>query len=130
MSQYKVGLGHDVALDDLELIDPQPRCDGIQAARRTYAASGTVVEEGFYVELVWDVLEDAGAYQDLLAEFDVWDNLTAAVTLWVRDESYTYVRVNGTAVRPESGRERQWRDYFPRAITILVRDITGATPEA
>lgn len=123
---YKVATGSDVALGSLVDMSPQPRSTGIQYTRRTYAADGSVYEEGAYVELAWDYFDDAAAYVALLTQFGLDDSLTNAVTVYIRNDQWAWVRMNGTAVRPEMGREVRWDKFFPRDITILVKDLETA----
>lgn len=124
---YQVADGHDVALISLNPVIPQPTSEGIKATRRSYAASGGVYDEGRYVELEFSVLGSETSYQTLLSEFGVNTVLTNDVTVYVRDEKYTWVRMNGTAVRPEVGQDVQWRRYFPRNITILIKDLVESS---
>lgn len=125
MSDYRAKVGSDVALGSLTVLDPQPRSDGVRYTRTTTAASGVVYREGAYVELVWAVLADAGAYQALLTTFGLDSAQSAAVTVYVRNEQFTLTRYNGIAVRPEPGRGVDWR-IFPRNVTILVKDLVVA----
>jgi len=127
MSSYKVADGHDVALESLNDADPQPRSDGIKATRRTYAADGSVFDEGCYVELEFGMVPSVSDYQTLLTQFGVQSALTNEVTVYVRDETFAWVRMNGTAVRPEPGRDVRWRDYFPRDIVILIKDLAAVS---
>lgn len=126
MSTYRVADGHDVALGSLTVIDPQPRSDGIQVTRRLFAASGAVIEQGKYVELRWDALLSVSEYQTVLSAFGVQSALTNDVTVYVRDEAFDFVRMNGTAIRPRPGSDVFWR-FFPRRIVILVRDLEAAS---
>lgn len=123
MSDYRIGTSHDMALENLTAITPQPRSEGVRPARRTYAASGAVVEENLYIELIWDVVGSPTAYQALLTQFGLDSANTAAVTIYVPGPGYTYARFNGTAVRPEVGRDIVRRNYFLRNLTILVRQL-------
>jgi hypothetical protein len=123
MSEYKVAIGTDVALVDLDTLTPQPASEGIRVTRRTSGADGAVYDEGRYVELVWNVLQDATMYQALLTQFGLSAASFAAVTVYVRSEVYAWVRVNGIAVRPELGRDARWNNAFPRSITILVKNL-------
>lgn len=124
---YKVADGHDVAAESLTAISPQPRSEGIRATRRVYCPDGTVRDDGLYVELLWSVLDDATDYQALLDQFGVKTARTNEVTVMVRDDTFAWVRMNGTAVRPQAGGEVRWSDFFPRSITILIKDLTAAT---
>lgn len=126
MSTYKVADGHNIASANLVTVDPQPRSEGIKCTRRSYGADGSVYDEGRYVELLFSMLPDVATYQSVLQQFGVQAALTNQVTVLVRDEIFAWARVNGTAVRPEPGRDVRW-SYFPRDITILVRDLEAAS---
>ena len=127
MSTYRVKDGWNEALEDLVVISPQPTSDGIKPTRRTYAANGAVYDEGLYVELQFNVLNNASAYQSLLNQFGIQSATTNEVTVYVRDETFAWVRMNGTAVRPEPGRDVRWSKFFPRDVTILVKDLVASS---
>lgn len=124
MSSYRVKTGHDQALVDLVAMAPQPRSEGVLRVRRTYAAGGAVIEEGRYIELVWDLVGTIAAFQALLTQFGLGVALTSEVTIYAPEQYYAYNRFNGTAIRPELGRDVSRNTYFIRNITILVRDLT------
>lgn len=126
MSTYKVADGSDVALESLNDLSRQPTSDGIKSTRRTYSANSSVYDEAKYVELRFSAIDSVTVYQTLLGEFGVQSALTNAVTVYVRDETFAWVRMNGTAVRPEPGRDVRWDNYFPRNVTILVKDLVTA----
>jgi len=126
VSDYRVSTGHDVALGSLTVLSPQPRSEGVRYTRTTHAASGVVVREGAYVELVWSTLGSAGAYQTLLGTFGLSSAQSALVTVYVRNERFSYVRYNGRAVLPEPGDGVEW-DVFPSDAVVLVRDLVVAS---
>lgn len=124
--KYRLAVGHDVALEDLLVIDPQPRSEGLAFARRTYAADGSVRQEAPYVVLMWDVLDDGDAFQALMAQFGLGmpGVLTAEVTLsGPLDAFWQDAYFNGTAVRPQPGTDAVRRDYFLRNVQVVVRDL-------
>lgn len=126
MTTYRVKTGHDQALVSLVDVSPQPTSGGMRPTRRSYAADNSVFDESKYVELEFKSLGSASAYQTLLTQFGLSSSVASAnVTVYVRNEVFTYVRMNGTAVRPEPGREVNWK-YFPRNVTILVKDLVVA----
>lgn len=127
MTTYKVADGFNVALGSLNNVNPQPTSEGIKPTRRTHSVNGTVVDESKYVELVFNVLGRETTYQSLLNQFGIENALTNDVTVYVRDDKFTWVRMNGTAIKPEPGREMRWRSYFPRDVVILVRDLELST---
>jgi hypothetical protein len=130
MTTYRVKTGSDVALETLTVLDPQPDPGtAIEPARRTYGGDGTVYDEGRHIVLPWSALDDASAYQTILALFGLnASTSSAAVTVYVRDEIYAWVRMNGTAVRPVPGKEVKWGDVQSRPldIKILVKDLSTA----
>jgi hypothetical protein len=126
VTTYRVADGHDVALGSLAVISPQPRSEGVRVTRRSYAADGTPVDEGRYVELEWSALEGVTEYNAILAAFGLDDALSNEVTVYVRDERRAWARLNGRALLPEAGREMRWR-YFPRDVVITVRDLEAAS---
>lgn len=127
MSTYRVADTHDVALDSLTVVDPQPRSTGIQTTRRTFAADGTVQDDGRYVVLEFTALASDTEYQTLLSTFGIQTATSNKVTVYVRDETFDWARMNGTAIRPEPGQDVKWKDYFPRDVSILIRDLEAAS---
>lgn len=127
-SLYKVkNTGHNVALVDLVNVVPQPHSTGIQTTRRTYSADGAALDEGRFIELEFDLVQGATMYVALLTLFGVANSLTNPVTVLIPDERLTFIRYNGTAVRPSPGREMRQTRFFPRNITILVKDLFAAS---
>lgn len=122
-SQYMVGIGHGLALVDLDLIVPQPTSGGIRSTQRTYATSGQAHEVAPYAELVWNTIYDAADYQALLAQFGLTNALTGLVTVYIRNAAFSYARYNAKAVRPEVGSDMQWNNYFLRGVTILLKEL-------
>jgi len=130
MSDYRVADGHDVILGSLTVIDPQPRSEGVKATRRSYGAGGAVYDEGRYVELEWSAVATKTQYTTILAYFGLNGlplTYTNDVTVYVRDELFGYIRMNGTAVLPEVGRDVRWRNYFPRDVVILVKNLVNSS---
>lgn len=123
MSTYRVATGHDVALESLSDIDPQPSSPGIEYTGTSEAASGAVSKQGPFVRLKFSVLEDATMYDSILTQFGLDAADYANVTVYVRDERWQWVRKNGRALLPLIGSEATWEQYFPRNITIIVRNL-------
>lgn len=127
MSDYRVADGFNVALGSLTVLSPQPRSTGIQYTRRSYAADGTPINEGAFVELIWDILQDDAALQEILVTFGIYTATSNDVTVYVRNENFDYVRMNGRAIKPQIGEGLQWSKYFPRGLTILIRNLGTST---
>ena len=130
MSTYRVKVGHDEALVDLTVLSPQPDPGpAIRTTRRTYGGDGTVYDDARYIELPWSALDDAAAYVTLLALFGLNASVeNADVTVYVRDEIFAWVRMNGVAVRPIPGKTVRWGDVQSRPlnIKILVKELATA----
>jgi hypothetical protein len=123
MTQYLVATGHDVALGSLSAIVPQPRTIGLQHTRRQFAASGIVIDELSYVELLFSMLETVAQLQALLTQFGVLTATTADVSVYVQDENYDWQVYNGVAVKPLIGVDGHRQEYFLRDFTILVKSL-------
>lgn len=126
MTTYLVADGHDVPEGSMTALDPQPRSRGIQYTRQTFAADGTPVNEGPFVELVYNVVGSKSQYQSILTDFGLLAADSNAVTVKVRDEEFDFVRKNGLAIKPLPGTGVDWSNYFPRNVVILVRDLEDA----
>lgn len=128
MSTYRVKTTYDQELADLVVLDPQPDPGpGVQTTRRTYSGDGSVYDEGRFVEFTWSAYTTAAAYQTLLGMFGLSATTSAAaVTVYVRDETYAWIRMNGNAIRPMLDKEVKWGDIQSRPlnIIILVRDLS------
>jgi hypothetical protein len=122
-----VAVGTNVALVSLAVLSPQPKSTGIQTARRTFAADGTAYDEGKYIELVWDIVKNASAYTTILTAFGITTNLSANVTVYVRSQTYGFIRMNGVAIQPQPSVDQTWDRYFIRNLRLLVRDLSTAT---
>lgn len=123
MTVYSVAIGHNVAVELVEPIVPQPRTVGRLTGLRTFAANGAVHDQAIFVELVWDVIDGEVQYQDLLEQFGLDTATTANVTLIARDATYGWMRYNGVAVRPEIGRDGAWERFFLRDVRIVVNRL-------
>src|SRR5262245_14388170 len=98
---YKCYPSYDTALVDLDTITPQCTSKGVRYTRTTNAADGSILQEGGYAILEWDVLEDATMYQSVLDQLGVLNSTTSPVTIYCRSEIFSFTRYNGLAVRPE-----------------------------
>jgi len=127
MSSYRVSDGHDVALELLTVLDPQPHSEGIKPTRRSFGGDGVPVDEGEYVELLYSMVPSATEYQTILNTFGVQSAISNQVTVYVRSETFAWVRMNGLAIRPQPGQDVRWSNYFPRDVVVLVRDLEAAS---
>ena len=126
MTDYRVADGWNVAVGSLTVLNPQPMSTGMQPSRRTYAVSGAVAEEAPFIELEWSMVETPTQYIAILTYFGLQGlppTYTNDVTIYLRNDLFSYQRYNGTAVRPEIGRDAKWSDYFPRDVKILVKNL-------
>jgi len=127
MTTYRVGDGFNVALVSLNVLDPQPRSEGIKPTRRTFGGDGTPYDEGKYVELLYSVVSSVTEYQAILDAFGVKSAGSNEVTVYVRDETFAWTRKNGLAIRPQPGQDVRWSNFFPRDVVILIRDLADAS---
>jgi hypothetical protein len=121
MTQYMVAVGHDIALASLTVIDPQPR-DGAIRALRSYGDGGAQ-ERADHCFLQWNVLETPEQYQDLLTAFGLLDALYSSITLYTKNEVFSWQRFNGIAIQPRIGEDGSWSRYFARDFVIAVRNL-------
>lgn len=121
---YQVADGHDNEAG-FSAISPQPMCPGITPTRRTFGGDGSVTDQATYVEFVFNVVKDVTTYQSILTQFGVNSALTNDVTITARDETFTAINLNGTAIRPQIGTDVRWSNFFPRDVVILVKDLSS-----
>lgn len=120
---YVSAAGWDQAEEELDLISPQPRSIGIQAARRTYGADGSVYDEAPYIVLEWDVLPTPASYQALLTLFGLSTDLFRQVTVNVPSERLVWRRYNGIAQMPAIGRELTRARFFIRRVQLTLTGL-------
>jgi hypothetical protein len=131
MTLHQVGIGHDVAVVDMDPIVPQPhvRFGGRQVTRRTFGLDGTVHDDAPFVEFVWNRVGTQATYDSILAQFGVQSFAQADVTIITRGERMQFTaRWNGVAVRPQLGVDADWTFPFPSSIVILVRNLEPSVP--
>ena len=130
MTTYRVKPGTDVAIETLVVLSPQPDPGrGIQTTRRTYGGDNTVNDQGRYIEFEWSAESTAATYLTLLGRFGLSASVSSAlVTVYVRNEAYAWVRMNGTAIRPIPGQTVRYgdRQQRPLDIVILVKNLSTA----
>jgi len=119
MSNYRVALGHNVALASLALMAPQPASPGVQFTRRVFFGDGSALDQGLYVEWIYNVVEDAAQLSSILTPLGLMTASSAAVTINTRNQLFVYKRYNGMAIRPEAN----WENYFDRNVTIIIRNL-------
>lgn len=122
MSDYRVKTNWGQSLVSLNVLNPQPRSEGVKATQRVVSLNGVVYDYGLYTELTWDFLEDPTEVLAIYTLFGIHSARSAPVTVYVPNDLYAYVRYNGRAVRPAPS----WQNYFPRGVTILVKNLEVA----
>jgi len=123
MSTYKIALGHDVALESLTDIDPQPHTPGLEYARRSYAVDGTVEDEYPHVNLEFRLPLTVTQLQALYAQCGVDSAKTAEVTVYVQVDEFSWERRNGVAVQPLMGADGARDGFFVQGLVILVKRL-------
>jgi hypothetical protein len=121
MSTYKIKVAHDVALVSLVDFPVQPMSPGYQYTQRNYGADGTIHDQGPYIPLKWDILTET-QYIALLTQCGLATATVkrAAVTVYIKNESFGWARYNGWAQRPLNLNRN---GYFLRNVTILITDL-------
>jgi hypothetical protein len=128
MTTYRVAGGYNIALGSLTVLSPQPRSEGIKYGARRYSGNGSIYDENPFIELEWDVLETTTEYQAIIdIIFGVTRPKSNEITIYLRNEYYAWVRMNGIAVSPEPGKDARYRQYFPRDLTIVVKSLVIAS---
>lgn len=127
MSDYRYSnSGEDVGLGSLTVLSPQPTADFVQATRRTFGLDGTVYDEGLFVIWRWTAIPNETTYQSILSTLGIQAATTNRGTLYTRSEDGSYVRYNGTAVRPQPGQDFRWERYFARSIEVVIHTLETA----
>lgn len=120
---YLWGQGHDVALEDLLPIDPQPACEGLQHNRRSFAISSAVIDEGPFWEFIFSALEDGDMYKGLLTQSGLLVATTAPMSVYGPDENYDPILRNVTMVKPLVGTDGKRADFFLRDFVFLANSL-------
>lgn len=120
---YRIGLGHDLALESLTPLDPQPATPGMLFGRRSYALSSDVIDELPYVPFRYSAFGTIEEYQSVLSQFGLLTALTSLVTVYVQDRTYDWVLRNGVAVAPLIGQDGQRNNFFLRDFEIVVHGL-------
>jgi hypothetical protein len=123
VSDYRSKTGINQTLVSLTKLSPQPTSAGVMATRRIPLGDGSVLDQGLYVEWLYNIVEDAAQLLAILTPLGLHTAKSAAVTIYTRDDLYAYKRYNGVAVRPAPS----WQNYYPRNVTILIRSLELST---
>lgn len=121
MILHRVGIGPDLLLPSMSIIQPQPR-DGTVKSLRGYSDTGTRIVSLFCL-FRWNVLGNSSLYQDILGYFGLLENNICEVSIYAKDEIYTWGRYNGFAIKPEFDSDAEWNQFFPRNVSIFVRNL-------
>lgn len=115
--------GYNAALVALTVLVPQPRCEGLQVTRRDFVGNGSFVEQGLFVEWLWNVNGSVAQYQGILTQLGLSTVKSLPVTIYSVDDQYIFRRWNGTIIRPQPGVDVRRNNFFVRDITVLIRDL-------
>lgn len=119
MAQVLWSPGWNIALASLFAPDPLPESGMVMPVQRTYGASGIPHEMGLYGELKWGLIETEADYLANLTAIGLHNALSNQITVYLRNFALQWNRYNGIAIRPEAGRDVQWR-YFAVNTTMRV----------
>ena len=119
---YLIGLGWDRPLNELAAVDPQPRNGEIQTIERRYGDDG-LLDVGPFSQPTWDVFDSDEELQSIFTQFglDIADE--ARVTWWTRDDTFTWHRYNGIAVKPKPVEEGGRQEYFLRDYGVTIKIV-------
>lgn len=123
MSDYRVAIGHDIAYASMTVFNPQPKGDFVAPVERKYGISGAHHDQGAFLKLHWDFLDDETAYQSLMNVIGILDSTTEEVTVYARNDSMYWRKYNATAHRPEPNVDMKWDNLFPRDINVYFTDL-------
>lgn len=121
---YGIATGANVALESLVPFDPQPTTVGLLYMRRSYAASGAIIDEGPYWEYRWDALFEE-EYQAILTQAGLDSATTAIVSANGPNDTYNEAIRNGVAVKPKVGSDGGRDNMFLRNFTLLIKNLTA-----
>lgn len=128
MTNYLVGIGTDLVTGSLNIIAPQPKTKGLEYKRWVVAMDGTEYATGPFIRMEWDLLQGATEYLALLTSFGVHVGISSSVSIYARNDTFVWKYYNGVAMRPRINQEATWIRYFPRRITILVKNLEVYVP--
>lgn len=120
---YRVAEGWNVPLIDLDRIEPQPRGNPATPVERAYSITGKVHDDGLFMELNWDYIEEEQEYIDLLVLFGLQTNPSNEVTIYGRTKIFGFARYNGIAQQPEGMSEAKRSNFFIRDVTIRITHL-------
>lgn len=123
MATHKVGIGHDIVLSSLVDITPEPSSILAPPVQREYALSGRIHDYGLYQVLHWDYFESEGAYQTLLALFDLDTLDYSEVTVYTRMKRAGFARYNAIAQLPEGNSDIRLTNFFIRDVNIYLTHL-------
>lgn len=121
---YKIADGHDVVEGSLTTVTPQPKSIGIAYTQRDYCGAG-ISQQGAYTIWRYNVLT-AEEYDDLLTAFGLASALTNEVTVMTIDDTRTFVRKNGTIVRPQPEVDLRMGMPFYNDVAFYITDLEDA----
>lgn len=123
---YRVATGWNVPLIDLDRIEPQPRGNPAAPVERDFAITGKIHDDGLFMELNWDYIEEEQEYIDLLVLFGLHDQASNEVTIYGRTKIHGFARYNGIAQQPEGMSETKRSNFFIRDVTIRITHLSLA----
>lgn len=119
MSEYRAKVDWDQTLADADKLSPQPYSPGLQASRRTLMGDGSILDQGLYVEWIYNVIEDSAQLITILTKLGLNTAKSRNVTIYTRDDLYVYHTYNGVAQRPLA----VWENYFARNVVIRICNL-------
>ena len=122
MSDYRIKAGHDAALIDLIVVNPQPKGRPVRGTERTYGLSRAHYDLGLYAEWVFELIADATEYGALLTTLGLGSLNFAPVTVYTLNQRLVYTRYNATIELPQMGADANW-DTFLRNVVFRFTEL-------
>lgn len=120
---YRVGIGHNVAYLDMEILVQQPQVDPVTPVERHFGVSGAHYDDGLFVRFHFDVIESPELYRSILTQFNLDDVTYGPVTIFAKNERLYVRKYNGTAHLPEIGADTKWTRFFLQDVNIYITDL-------
>jgi len=123
MTDYRVGIGHDVVYASCVVLSPQPMGDPVAPVTRNYGVSGKHQDQGKFLKLHWDHIDSPTTYLSLLTVLGLSSVDYANVSVYARSELFVLTMYNGIIHRPEPTQDMKWNNFFIRDLDIYITDL-------
>lgn len=123
IEDYRIGIGHDLDLADMQKLVPQPHVSGIKITRRSHGHANKIKDDFLYTDLLFNILGGINGFRAVLDQLGLLDDIEVDITITLKNNSLEWGKYNAIAVRPQQGEDVEWSNFFPRNIVILIKEI-------